>query len=427
MLRLLFILMPSLLIACSKDKPAPVASAGKAVATVDAPVEPTHLRVEAITDTSARVRWDAVEGATDYDVNYRTAVGGRWTNEPHKGTRLYNTIYDLEPNTEYRWAVRAENRDGPSDWVFGEHFTTLPIKEQPANDPEQQHAEDEIFRQASEEIQAALRYLVPIAISQKARRSVTYDGIIGTARIWSRYSISAYAIDFDGYSISGRFQMFGRVACDPTAIGLNGETRGRVWVKASDSNHRSFFIGVRYAIDLDRRKTKVESIRGFSADIGKEFLVAIKKDLIEALSLALNTSQNNPNTFIDGAVLREIGKTDSFIHVEGNSQTTKWYFEDYCPLQTKGTLFNGELSDIRIDKVPVHIKGFLDIYRTGQNWEEKGWWSGIQFLVEMDITLSGGVAEGTLRIVPSYEWDVSHRWTLEELSLEYGLHRIETE
>lgn len=30
-----------------------------------------------------------------------------------------------EPNTEYRWAVRAENRDGPSAWVSGEHFTTL--------------------------------------------------------------------------------------------------------------------------------------------------------------------------------------------------------------------------------------------------------------------------------------------------------------
>ena len=134
MLRLLFILMPSLLIACSKDKPAPVAPAGKAVATVDAPAEPTNLRVEAITDTSARVRWDAVEGATDYDVNYRKAVGGKWTNEPHKGTRLYNTIYDLEPNTEYRWAVRAENGDGASAWIHGPNFTTRPSEEDGLDD-----------------------------------------------------------------------------------------------------------------------------------------------------------------------------------------------------------------------------------------------------------------------------------------------------
>ena len=112
--------------------PASVAPAGKAVATVDAPAEPTNLRVEALTDTSAQVRWDAVAGATDYDVNYKPAVGGRWTNEPHRGVGLSNTIDDLAPNTEYRWAVRAENRNGPSDWVFGDNFTTLAEGWEPA-------------------------------------------------------------------------------------------------------------------------------------------------------------------------------------------------------------------------------------------------------------------------------------------------------
>ena len=129
--RLIFCFLTIAFVACDRDTPTkPIASApaGKMVATVDAPAEPTNLRVEAITDTSARVAWDAVEGATDYDVNYRT-LSGRWTNEPHKGTRLYNTIYDLEPNTEYRWAVRAENSDGPSDWVFAENFTTLEATE----------------------------------------------------------------------------------------------------------------------------------------------------------------------------------------------------------------------------------------------------------------------------------------------------------
>ena len=50
---------------------------------------------------------------------------GEWTNEPHRGTGLSNTINDLEPGTEYRWAVRAENEDGRSEWVFGPNFTTL--------------------------------------------------------------------------------------------------------------------------------------------------------------------------------------------------------------------------------------------------------------------------------------------------------------
>ena len=103
---------------------------GKAQATLDAPAAPTNLRFEAVTDSSCRVRWDAAEGATDYDVNYKRAVSGKWTNEPHKGVRLYNTIYDLAPNTEYRWAARAENGDGPSEWVFGPNFTTLPEEDE---------------------------------------------------------------------------------------------------------------------------------------------------------------------------------------------------------------------------------------------------------------------------------------------------------
>ena len=95
-----------------------------------APPEPTNLRFEAVTDSSCTVRWDAAAGATDYDVNYKPAVGGRWTNEPHSGTGLYNTINDLAPDTEYRWAVRAENGEGRSEWVFGPNFTTLPEEEE---------------------------------------------------------------------------------------------------------------------------------------------------------------------------------------------------------------------------------------------------------------------------------------------------------
>ena len=98
---------------------------GKAQATLEAPSPPTNLRFDALTDSSCTVHWDASDGATDYDVNYKPAVGGQWTNEPHRGIRLYNTIYDLEPGTEYRWAVRAENGEGRSAWVFGPNFTTV--------------------------------------------------------------------------------------------------------------------------------------------------------------------------------------------------------------------------------------------------------------------------------------------------------------
>ena len=123
MLRVLVVL-PLTLIACSKDRPAPVAPAGKSLASLNAPPAPTNLRFDAPTDSSCKVRWDASDGATDYDVNYKLDVGGKWTNEPHTGDRLYNTIYDLRSNTEYRWAVRAENSAGASAWVYGENFTT---------------------------------------------------------------------------------------------------------------------------------------------------------------------------------------------------------------------------------------------------------------------------------------------------------------
>ena len=129
MLRSFCVLAILSLLACSKDQTAPIGPVGKINALSEALPAPTNLRVEAITDTSARVAWDAVEGATDYDVNYKS-VTGRWTNRPHRGaTRTHSTIYALEPDTEYRWAVRSENSDGPSKWVFGENFTTLEAQE----------------------------------------------------------------------------------------------------------------------------------------------------------------------------------------------------------------------------------------------------------------------------------------------------------
>lgn len=131
---LLFALIPLAVIACSKDKPAPIAPASKLSATADAPQAPTNLRVEVLTDTSARIVWDRCEGATDYDINYKKLPGGRWTNWPHRGAqRLHNTIYGLEADTKYRWAVRSENSDGPSVWVFGDNFTTL--QPQPVVEP----------------------------------------------------------------------------------------------------------------------------------------------------------------------------------------------------------------------------------------------------------------------------------------------------
>lgn len=61
------------LLACSGDKSALVAPAGKGTAiAVDVLQEPTNLRIEALTDTSVKVAWDAIAAATDYDLNLTT-------------------------------------------------------------------------------------------------------------------------------------------------------------------------------------------------------------------------------------------------------------------------------------------------------------------------------------------------------------------
>ena len=134
MLRVLFFI-PFLFIACSRDQPVPSAPAGKAQAALEAPAAPTNLRFDTPTDSSCTVRWDASDGATDYDINYRPVVGGRWTNWPHRGaSRQHSTIYGLEPNTEYRWAVRAENTDGASAWIHGDNFTTRPSSQEEGSD-----------------------------------------------------------------------------------------------------------------------------------------------------------------------------------------------------------------------------------------------------------------------------------------------------
>ena len=112
-----FCVIPAVLLslfACSPDRPAPIAPAGKRSAVQDAPAAPENLRVEALTDSSARVAWDAVAGATDYDINYRIAQGGRWTNWPHRGaSKTYSIIYGLKPDTEYRWAARGRESGRP--------------------------------------------------------------------------------------------------------------------------------------------------------------------------------------------------------------------------------------------------------------------------------------------------------------------------
>lgn len=118
-----FTLALFLFLSCSSDRPlAPTSPAGKATSTVSMP---TNLRVENQTDTSVRLAWDAVAGATDYDVGYKK-LGEKYNAIPHIGTATYADLNGLTPNTQYRWVVKADRGNESSRWASGGIFRTLP-------------------------------------------------------------------------------------------------------------------------------------------------------------------------------------------------------------------------------------------------------------------------------------------------------------
>ena len=83
---------------------------------------PANVRGVVLSASSVRLTWSAVDGATDYDVNYK-ARGGKWTISPHRGTATAHTLEGLTPGVDYRWAVKADRGKEKSVWVYGDWFT----------------------------------------------------------------------------------------------------------------------------------------------------------------------------------------------------------------------------------------------------------------------------------------------------------------
>ena len=80
---------------------------------------PTGLDVTDLTFEAATLSWNAVDGATGYQVIVGTAA------ETPEFTATSFTAEGLDPETEYIWKVRAVNGAIQSEWVTGEQFTTL--------------------------------------------------------------------------------------------------------------------------------------------------------------------------------------------------------------------------------------------------------------------------------------------------------------
>ncbi len=89
-------------------------------------IAPQNLISRYIQDTSVRLNWDPVQGATLYKVLWRKASESNWNRYVRNIPIGRLDLDTLQPNTKYFWAVRAYKPSaGWSDFSSLENFTTL--------------------------------------------------------------------------------------------------------------------------------------------------------------------------------------------------------------------------------------------------------------------------------------------------------------
>jgi hypothetical protein len=87
---------------------------------------PTGLTSSAITSSGATVSWTAVSGAVSYDVDYKLASAGTWTNSISGTTSTSRSITGLTASTLYDWRVRTNCASGSSAYAQAQ-FTTAAV------------------------------------------------------------------------------------------------------------------------------------------------------------------------------------------------------------------------------------------------------------------------------------------------------------
>ena len=75
---------------------------------------PTGLSASAKSSTSVRLRWNPVEGASCYNIQYND--GYSWTSEGSPAYTNECTVSDLQPYTNYSFQVRTVGRSNTSEW-----------------------------------------------------------------------------------------------------------------------------------------------------------------------------------------------------------------------------------------------------------------------------------------------------------------------
>ena len=84
---------------------------------------PTGLTSSNITVSSATVSWSSVNGANNYDIDYKEASSGTWTNAATGTTSFSVNLNGLMASTLYDWRVRANCTDLSGNYSASQ-FTT---------------------------------------------------------------------------------------------------------------------------------------------------------------------------------------------------------------------------------------------------------------------------------------------------------------
>jgi hypothetical protein len=84
---------------------------------------PTGLASSAITSSGATVSWTAVSGAISYDVDYKLASAGTWTNSITGTTATSRSITGLTASSLYDWRVRTNCSGGSSAYAQAQFNT----------------------------------------------------------------------------------------------------------------------------------------------------------------------------------------------------------------------------------------------------------------------------------------------------------------
>ena len=87
---------------------------------------PTGLSNTTPTETSTTVSWNAVSGANNYDVDYKTDAASTWINAATATTSLSVDLSGLTAGTLYNWRVRTNCSGGSSNYVQANFTTATP-------------------------------------------------------------------------------------------------------------------------------------------------------------------------------------------------------------------------------------------------------------------------------------------------------------